>query len=126
MGGASDAGGFGSGSLWKTGKTQFELKYGRRYDSSIAGDLEKATELQNNVNAGNPLPQDYNSSTPVESTTTSKTGASTSSAPSVSQASSTSNQGSVGAIDTTTRRGTGQIGSVVGLLSTIQKSLLGM
>lgn len=53
------------------------------------------------------------------------TGAATSSAQSVSQAPTTS-QGSVGVVDTTTRRGSGQGDAVVGLLGTIQKTLLGI
>ena len=57
------------------------------------------------------------------------TGAATSSAQSVSQAPTTSQgsgQGSVGVVDTTTRRGSGQGDAVVGLLGTIQKTLLGI
>lgn len=110
------------------GRSQFEIDNGRAWNGSgedqaitIAA-LNKQTPDWRTTPTGTPMAGSL-SQAKKESKVT---GASTSSAQSVSQAAPTNDQASVGSMDTTTRRSTGQVGSVIGLLSTIQKSLLGM
>ena len=91
---------------------------GRQVNLNDQADLQLVSNNYQDVVGG----VSPNSTTAKKKTTT---GAATSSAQSVSSQAPAAQQ-SVGVVDTTTRRGTGQGEAVVGLLSTIQKSLLGL